>query len=137
MSWDQSLVRISTYEVEVLQKRLAEIADRRGRAELALTALIAEGEAEAVTARASAEAGWYHLGFLEGLRERKAAAQAEIDRLALEEAGAREALTEAFEEQKKYEQVSDNLQRAKAKARERVEAAQMDEIGLRRAAAGR
>lgn len=137
MSWDRSLVRISTYEVEVLQRRLAEIADRRTRAELALTALIAEGEAEALNARGSADAGWYHIGFMDGLRVRKAAAQVEIDRIKLEEAGAREALTEAFEEQKKYEQVSDNLQRAKAKERARVESAQMDEIGLRRAAAGR
>ncbi|MFN3524333.1 MAG: flagellar FliJ family protein [Phenylobacterium sp.] len=137
MSWDKSLVRLSTYEVEVLQKRLAEIADRRARAELALTVLIAEGEAEAANARTSAEAGWYHIGFMEGLRARKAEAQAQIDRLKLEEAGAREALTEAFEEQKKYEQVSETLQRAKAKERARIETAQLDEIGLRRAAAGR
>lgn len=137
MSWDRSLVRISTYEVEVLQKRLAEIADRRAHAEIALTVLIAEGEAEATNARSSAEAGWYHIGFMEGLRVRKAEAQAEIDRLILEEAGAREALNEAFGEQKKYEQVSETLQRAKARERARVEAAQMDEIGLRRAAAGR
>jgi flagellar FliJ protein len=133
MSWDKSLVRLSTYEVEVLQKRLAEIAGRRAQAELALTVLIAEGEAEALNARNNAEAGWYHIGFMDGLRKRKAIAQAEIDRIALEEAGAREALTEAFEEQKKYEQVSDGLQRAKAAERARIEAAAMDEIGLRRA----
>lgn len=137
MSWDRSLVRLSTYEVEVLQKRLAEIADRRVQAELALAVLCAEGEAEAQNAHGNAEAGWYHIGFMEGLRMRKAAAQAEIERIKLEEAGAREALTEAFEEQKKYEQVSDNLQRAKAKERARIESAQMDEIGLRRAAAAR
>jgi len=130
-------VRLSTYEVEVLQKRLAEIADRRARAEMALTDLVAEGESEARNAHGDAEAGWYHIGFMDGLRVRKAAAQAEIDRIKLEEAGAREALTEAFEEQKKYEQVSDNLQRAKAKERARVESAQMDEIGLRRAAGDR
>ncbi|MDP3595355.1 MAG: flagellar export protein FliJ, partial [Phenylobacterium sp.] len=34
MSWAQSLIKLSTYEVEVLQKRLGEIADRRMQAEM-------------------------------------------------------------------------------------------------------
>ena len=49
------------------------------------------------------------MGFLEGLRIRKAAAQVEIDRIADEEAGARDALSLAYEEQKKYEQVADDI----------------------------
>lgn len=134
MSWDRSLVRIATYEVEVLQKRLGEIAERRMAAERFLASLHAEGEAEAVNAVNNAEAGWYHIGFIEGLRKRKEMALAEIERIALEEAGAREALTEAFEEQKKYEHVSDNLKRARAKEVARLETAALDEMGLRRAA---
>ena len=47
MSWAESLIKLSTYEVEVLQKRLAEISDRRADAELRLMMLHAEGEAEA------------------------------------------------------------------------------------------
>jgi flagellar FliJ protein len=132
MSWDQSLIRISTYEVEVLQKRLAEIAERRTRAEIALAVLTAQGEAEMVSARASAEAGWYHAGFAEGLRLRKAAAQAEIDSIAHEELGAREALTLAFEEQKKYEQVSESLRLVRVKEAARRETAALDEMGMRR-----
>ena len=42
----KSLIRISTHEVEMLQKRLAEIVDRRTTAELRLVVLEAEGEAE-------------------------------------------------------------------------------------------
>jgi len=135
MSWDQSLIRLSTYEVEVMQKRLAEIADRRERAEIALAVLIAEGEAEMAHASNSAEANWYHAGFAAGLRVRKAAAQAEIDRIALEEAGAREALSVAFEEQKKYEQVAEGIRLKRAKETARRETAALDELGLRRAAA--
>ena len=136
MSWAKSLIKLSTYEVEVLQKRLAEIADRRLQAEMKLVLLEAEGEAEAEKGRQDAEHGWYQLGFLEGLRTRKGLAQAEIDRIALEEEGARDALALAFEEQKKYEQVAERMRLADLKERARLETAAMDELGLRRAAAG-
>jgi len=134
MSWAQSLVKLSTYEVEVLQKRMAEIAARRRDAEMRLLMLDAEGEAEADNARGDAEAGWYHIGFMEGLRARKAALQAQIDEMAIEEQGARDALNGAFEEQKKYEQVAEELRLARLRETARREAAVMDEMGLRRAA---
>ena len=73
MSWAKSLVKLSTYEVEVLQKRMAEINQRRADVEMRLLMLEAEGEAEAQNARANADAGWYHIGFLDGLRARRAA----------------------------------------------------------------
>jgi flagellar protein FliJ len=135
MSWAQSLIKLSTYEVEILQKRLGEIADRRIQAEMKLAILDAEGEAEAERARQDAEAGWYQLGFWEGLRARKAIAQAEIERISLEEAGARDALALAFEEQKKYEQVADGIRLAQRREAARQETAALDELGLRRVAA--
>ncbi len=134
MSWAQSLVKLSTYEVEVLQKRMAEIAARRRDAEMRLIMLDAEGEAEADNARGDAAAGWYHIGFMEGLRARKAALQAQIDEMAIEEQGARDALNGAFEEQKKYEQVAEEIRLARLRETARREAAVMDEMGLRRAA---
>ena len=134
MSWAQSLVKLSTYEVEVLQKRMAEIAARRRDAEMRLLMLDAEGEAEADNARGDAAAGWYHIGFMEGLRARKAALQAQIDEMAIEEQGARDALNGAFEEQKKYEQVAEEIRLARLRETARREAAVMDEMGLRRAA---
>lgn len=137
MSWAKSLIKLSTYEVEVLQKRLGEIADRRMQAEMKLAVLEAEGEAEAERARHDAEAGWYQLGFWDGLRARKAMVQADIDRILLEEAGARDALALAFEEQKKYEQVAEGIRVARARETSRQEIAAFDELGLRRAASGR
>ena len=136
MSWAQSLIKLSTYEVEVLQKRLAEIAERRMGAEMKLALLEAEGEAEALRAREDAEAGWYQVGFWEGLRARKAVMQSQIDTIALEEAGARDALALAFEEQKKYEQVAENIRLAQRKEAARRETAALDELGLRRAERG-
>ena len=137
MSWADSLIKLSTYEVEILQKRLGEIADRRMAAEMKLVLLEAEGEAESQRAREDAEHGWYQVGFLEGLRVRKAATQIEIDRIADEEAGARDALSLAYEEQKKYEQVAEGIAVARRKEVAKQETAALDELGLRRAVGAR
>lgn len=129
----KSLIRISTFEVEELQKRLAEIVDRRTAQELKLVVLEAEGEAELLRARGDAEAGWYLVGFREGLKQRKAAVQTQIEAIALEEAGARDALSEAFEALKKYEHVNDAHATAARKEQDRRDTAALDELGLRRA----
>jgi len=54
-----------------------------------------------------------------------------------EEAGARDALAQAFEEQKKYEQIAEQARLMELKAQAKVEAAAMDELGLRKAGGGR
>jgi len=100
VKWTDSLIKLASYEVEVLQKRLSEVVDRRIQAEMRLVMLEAEGESEAQHARRHPEAARYHTAFVEGLRARKAIAQGEIDRIRLEEAGARDVLAVAFEEQK-------------------------------------
>ena len=133
MSWAHSLIRLSTYEAEVLQRRLAEIVERRLAVDLRLAILEAEGEAEAIFSADEAAAGLYRAGFLEGLRIRKARVQAEIDAIGLEELGARDVLAEAFETQKKYEQIAENMRLAEVKQVARRERAELDELGLRRA----
>ena len=134
MSWAHSLIRLSTYEAEVLQRRLAEIVERRVAAEMRLAILEAEGEAEAIFSADEAAAGIYRAGFLEGLRIRKARVLAEIDAIGLEEQGARDVLAEAFETQKKYEQIAEKMRLAEVKNVNRRERAELDELGLRRAA---
>jgi len=138
MSWTTSLIRLSTYEVEVLQKRLGEIQDRRQDAELRLAMLDAEAEAEAAHAKVDAEAGWYKAGWLQALRARRDIIEAELVAIGHEEAGARDALAQAFEDQKKYEQVAENQRLLAVRKASRLEAAAFDELGLRRVAvAGR
>lgn len=136
MSWSTSLVKLSTYEVETHQKRLGEIVARKSAAEARLRALQAEGEEEATRARQDAAAGWYQIGYLDGLRLRKASIKADIDAIAIEELGARDALNAAFEEQKKYEQVVENARRAEVKEAAKRETAAFDELGLRKRAVG-
>ncbi len=133
MSWTDSLIRISDYQVETLQKRLAEIAGRRAALDMRLAALHAEAEAEAANARGNAEAGWYHVGFLQGWRMRKQAIETQMRETEAEELGAREALSEAFEELKKYEQVAEQQRLIAARDAARRATAAMDELGLRRA----
>ena len=115
--WMGSLVRLADLEVETLQKRLRDIADRSCAVELVLESLDQEAREETARATADAAAGWYDLRALQ-----------------LEEAGARDALSRAFEEQKKYEHLAEAARLAAARASGRREAAALDEIALRRAA---
>lgn len=132
MSWNESLVRVSNYEVETLQKRLAEIVDRRVAAELRLTMLEAEAEGEAKAAQHDAQATLLLAGFQAAMRHRRPLLQADIDQALGEEVGAREALAAAFETLKKYEHVAEVAAAVKRRDAARRETASLDEIGLRR-----
>jgi flagellar protein FliJ len=134
MSWEKSLVRIAGFEVEGLRKRLAAILEKKAMAELRLAMLHAEAEAENARSAEDAAAGWYRLGFLEGWRMRRNAAIADIAEYEKEEAGARDALTRAFEDLKKYEQVADTARQVVVRDAAKRERAVFDELGLRRAA---
>ena len=134
MTWRGSLVRIASYEVEQLRRRLGEILDRRAEQEMKIALLHAEQEAESQHAAVDAEAGWYRLGYLESWRARRDAAAAELVALEAEESGARDGLAYAFEELKKYELLAENARVAAVKAEAKRETAEMDELGARRAA---
>ena len=134
--WADSLIRISNHEVETLQKRLADIVERRQTAEMKVAALDAESEAEAMQAQGDVEAGWYMIGFRQGSKIRRDQALLEIDQILIEETGARDALSLAFENLKKYEHVAEAAKVAKAKLAGKLEIAALDELGLRRAAVG-
>ena len=130
--WAQSLIRISTYEVETLQKRLAEITARKVSAEMRTATLDAELQVEQERARDDVEAAAIMPAYVKGWRVRRAGAQAQVEAIALEEQGARDALTRAFEDQKKFEHVAE-LSRLKAAAEEgKREAEALDELAIRR-----
>ncbi|WP_165185324.1 flagellar export protein FliJ [Caulobacter soli] len=134
--WADSLIRISNHEVETLQKRLADVVERRQSAEMRVATLDAESEAEAMRAQGDVEAGWYMIGFRQGSKLRRDQALLEIDQILIEEAGARDALAVAFENLKKYEHVAEAAKVAKAKLAGKLETAALDELGLRRVAVG-
>jgi len=136
MKWADQLIKLSNFELEILQGRLAEVVQRRVAAELRLAMLTAEGEAELNHARHDPEAVRLLPAFNEGLKQRKRAAQEAIDLGVAEEEGARDALGQAFETLKKYEQVAEQARIAAVREEARREGAVFDELGLR-AATGR
>jgi flagellar FliJ protein len=131
MAWIQSLIRLADLEIEQLQKRAKEVGDRRVAIEMILASLDQEAEAEAVHAQTDAEFGFYLVGFREGWKLRKSKAQSQLAAVKLEELGVRDALTQAFEGQKKYENVAESARVAKVKIMDRRESAELDEIAMR------
>lgn len=133
-AWAQSLIRISNYEVETLQKRLAEITARRASAEMRLAVLDAEAEVEQERAREDADAAMLLQAYLNGWKVRRSAAETNVAEIDAEEAGARDALTGAFEELKKFEHVAEMTRLNAVLAAGKRETAAFDEMGLRRRA---
>ena len=133
-AWAQSLIRISNYEVETLQKRLAEITARRASAEMRLAVLDAEVEVEQERARQDSDAAMLLQAYLNGWKLRKGAAEADVAEIDAEETGARDALTGAFEELKKFEHVAETTRLNALIAAGKRETAAFDELGLRRRA---
>ncbi len=131
-NWLASLIKLADLEVETLQKRLRDIADRRAAIELVLESLAMEGREETQRATLDASAGWYLVGFREGLKARRAKAEADLKVCAMEEAGARDALSRAFEEQKKYEMLAETARVAARRKLAKLETAALDELALRR-----
>ena len=134
MKWARSLIRISNHEVETLQKRLADIVARRFAIEVQIEAIETELATEAAHAVSNAEAGLYLIGFREGAKVRRERLEAALAELDAEEAGARDALTEAFEALKKYENVVETARVVARKEEDRRETAMLDELGLRKRA---
>lgn len=133
-TWAQSLIRISNYEVETLQKRLAEISDRKVKTEMRLAMLEAEAEGEQDRARQDVDAAMMLRAYLNGWKQKKAAVQADVAAIEAEEEGARDALTSAFEELKKFEHVAETTRLNALLAAGKRETAAFDEMGLRRRA---
>jgi flagellar FliJ protein len=129
----QSLIRIANHQVETLQKRLAGLVELRMAAEMKLLMLQAEAEAEDAHVGDDDQAGFHRLAFLRGWRFRRDRTLAEIQAAMAEETGARDALSRAFEELKKFEQVAEIARVSELKEAARRETAALDELGLRMA----
>jgi len=72
--------------------------------------------------------GFSRVGYLAGVQHRREGITAEIDTIALEESGARDALAQAFESQKKFEHVAELAKLARIKEADRRETAELDEM---------
>jgi flagellar FliJ protein len=133
-SWSKSLIKLASYEVETLQKRLGEIVGRRLACQARIEHLMVQAQVETIAARGDTVATMNLPVFLKGVQVRKASIEAEIEQILIEEEGARDALARAFETQKKYEQVAENMRLEDLKIEGQRETAALDELGLRRSA---
>ncbi len=133
MTWRESLIRISNHEVETLQKRLAEIVERRRQGEIKLAMLEAEVEAETQVVGRDAEAARGLADYMRGVSVRRGVLKAALAAIVTEEAGARDALTQAYESLKKFEQVAEMARLAGEREAARRETQAMDEMGVRAA----
>jgi len=136
MSWRESLIKIANHEVDTLQKRLAEIVDRREAAQMRLLMLEAQAEAEMAHADGDAALGFSRAGYLAGVKHHRETIQREINVIGQEEAGARDALAQAFESQKKFEHVAELARLTRVKEAAQRETAELDEMGRRAAVRG-
>ena len=96
--------------------------------------LEAEAEIEQDRAREDADAAMMLQAYLKGWKLRKGAAEADVEVIDAEEEGARDALTGAFEELKKFEHVAETTRLNAIIAAGKRETAAFDELGLRRRA---
>jgi flagellar FliJ protein len=130
-NWARSLIRISNYEAETLQKGLAIIVNRRTHLEMKLATLDAQTELEIAGARSDHQHMTQLPHFLTGQELRKNALLCELDETLNEEASVRDQLTMAFENLKKFEHVAETARLHQLAAIERTEQAALDEAALR------
>src|SRR5688572_7765148 len=130
--WANSLIRISGYEVETLQKRLADVVTRKSAAEMRIAVLDAEMEVEKTRAADDPQATMMMPAYTTGWKIRKGLAESELASVSIEEDGARDALSRAFEELKKFEHVAELTRLSKVKAEAAAETAAFDELAGRK-----
>ncbi|MFT4074313.1 MAG: flagellar export protein FliJ [Asticcacaulis sp.] len=129
--WAKSLIRLSTFEVETLQKRLAEVVTRRTHAEMKLATLDAEFELECVRAAEDPMLSHSLTAYRRGFQVRRDNAVSELDLIVQEEDGVRDSLGLAFEDLKKFEHVAEMTHLKRVANDKRIENAMLDEVSLR------
>ena len=129
--WAKSLIRLSTFEVETLQKRLAEVVTRRTHVEMKIATIDAEFQLECVKAANDSALSHHLAAYKRGFKHRRDTFCADLDLIVHEEDGVRDQLGLAFEDLKKFEHVAEATKLRRDAAFKRAENAAMDEAALR------
>jgi len=127
----KTLVRLSEWNVDEKRRELADVLDEMAAAELARDNLEKEVLREQASAQESPhEAGLYYGNYADGVINRRENIRQEIVLIETRVAEAREALNEAYREQKKYETVEKNRVEREAKELALKEQQILDDLGL-------
>jgi flagellar FliJ protein len=133
--WAKSLIRLSTFEVETLQKRLAEVVTRRTHVEMKIATVDAEYELECVKASGDPHLSRHLPAYMHGHKLRRDTLACELDLIVREEDGVRDSLSKSFEDLKKFEHVAEVTKLNRIAAEKRAEDAMLDEVALRKKSA--
>jgi len=127
----KSLVRLSEWNVDEKQRELAIVHEELSNAETMQSNLEDELRREQVMAQESPhEAGLFYGTYADGVINRRENLRQQILNIEGRVEEARDALNEAYREQKKYETVERNRQQRETAERERKEQLLLDELGL-------
>ena len=125
-----SMVRVHRWVLDEKQRKLADLRTLLEKLTLDLRGLDAELEAEREVAGGSDEAGAAYPAYVAAALDRRRKLCETIANLEQETEAAREEVTEAFGELKKYEVASDNRDSRESDKRKRSERINLDELGV-------
>ncbi len=125
-----SIVRVHRWVLDEKQRKLADLRTLVEKLKLDLESLDAELEAEREVSEISDEAGAAFPAYAAAALSRRRRLCETIANLEQESEAAREEVTEAFSELKKYEIASDNREARESEKRKRSERINLDELGV-------
>ena len=125
-----SIVRVHRWVLDEKQRKLADLRTLVEKLKLDLESLDAELEAEREASGNSDEAGAAFPAYAAAALDRRRRLCETIANLERESDAAREEVTEAFSELKKYEIASDNRKARESEKRKRSERINLDELGV-------
>jgi flagellar protein FliJ len=129
--WIKPLIRLSTYEVETLQKRLSEVVTLRTHMEMKIATLDAQLELEGLKAASDYSLAQLLNAYKQGHALRRDQALQELEVISAQEDGIRDALAYAFEDLKKFEHLAQKTKIKRLAALAKQENAALDEVALR------
>jgi flagellar export protein FliJ len=129
MSTLESLIRLHKWQLDERRRDLATLEELAQKLAEERRKLDAEDAREQQAAAASPEAAWSYAGYAKGVIDRRQKLAQSTAETLLQIARAREALSEAFQEMKRYEIAEDNRLRLAAQREQKRQQRVLDDLG--------
>lgn len=126
----KSLIRLHRHRVDERRRQLKDLESMREQFLAAAASLNEALAAEGAVASAAPETAFTYGDYATSVRERRDKLFTSIEEVDGQIAAAREALSEAYQDLKKYEITQANRDRVAAVRAARIEQATLDEVGL-------
>ena len=130
MSVIEKLIRFHKFDLDEKRRLLRELEEQEAKIRVAIDAIDAEVRSEQTFSRGTADFAPYCGGYASRTKVRREALEVELGKARDQVEGAREVVTQAFEELKKYEITKDQQDHRAFQEAERQDQIEMDEIAL-------